>query len=191
MEKKRRRWPWVLAAVVLLAFSAWYVRAQYFGPMTCGAGEEDMTRYVEQMVRGKEIYDLKIAVRKTAREGRMQAILYEEYRDSDPDWRYGYVIFFERQLFGLRLRHVGMNGWEEGELYRSGSWNSGGRCDAAVYGDNRNGRVTGYYMTDAPEVCRENLESDYILDLYILDGIDHLPDELCQIEGERSEYGKI
>lgn len=106
-------------------------------------------------------------------------------RDSDPDWKYGYVIFFERQLFGLRLRHVGMNSWKEGELYRSGSW-SRGRCDMAVYGDNRNGRAAGYYMADAPEVRREDLESDYILDLYILDGIDHLPDELRQMDAERS-----
>lgn len=182
MEKKRRRWPWVLAAALLVWASARYIRAQYYGPMTCGTSEEDMARYVEQKVSEKGVYDLKIAVRKAAREGRMQAILYEEYRESDPDWRYGYVIFFERQLFGLRLRHVGMNGWEEGKLYRSGSWSSGGRCDAAVYGDNRNGKVTGYYMADTPEIRREDLESDYILDLYILDGIDHLPDELRQIE---------
>lgn len=183
---KKRCWPWMLAAVLLLTFSAWYIRAQYFGPMTCGTSEEDMARYVEQRVSEKGVYDLKIVVRKTAREGRMQAILYEEYRDSDPDWRYGYVIFFERQLFGLRLRHVGMNSWEEGELYDSGRWSSSGRCDAAVYGDNRNGRAAGYYMADAPEVRREGLESDYILDLYILDGIDHLPSEFHQIESERS-----
>ena len=56
----------------------------------------------------------------------------------------------------------------------------------AVYGDNRNGRAAGYYMADAPEVRREDLESDYILDLYILDGIDHLPDELRQMDAERS-----
>ena len=41
-------------------------------------------------------------------------------------------------------------------------------------------------MADAPEVRREDLESDYILDLYILDGIDHLPDELRQMDAERS-----
>lgn len=182
VERKRRRWPWILAGVLLLIFCTGYIRSQYFGPMTCGVSEEDMTQYVEQMVREKGIFDLKIAVRKTAREGRMQAILYEEYRDSDPDWQYGYVIFFERELFGLRLRHVGMNVWEEGELHRSGSWNSSGRCDAAVYGDNRNGRVTGYYMADAPEIRQEEVESDYILDLYILDGIDHLPRDLQLIE---------
>ena len=186
MGKKKRRWLWVLVAVLLVWASAGYIRAQYFGPMTCGTSEEDMTRYVEQSVEEKGVYDLKIAVRKTARKGRMQAILYEEYRDSDPDWQYGYVIFFERQLFGLRLRHVGMNSWKEGELYRSGSWHIGGRCDMAVYGDNRNGRAAGYYMADAPGVRREDLESDYILDLYILDGIDHLPDELRRMDAERS-----
>ena len=190
MDKKRRRWPWVLAGVLLLSVTVWYIRVQYYGLMNCGTSVEDMTQYVEQMVKGKDIYDMKIAVRKTARGSRMQAILYEEYRDSDPDWKYGYVIFFERQLFGLRLRHVGMNSWKEGELYRSGSW-SRGRCDMAVYGDNRNGRAAGYYMADAPEVRREDLESDYILDLYILDGIDHLPDELRRMDAERSEYGKI
>lgn len=181
MEKKRRRWPWVLAAALLVCASAWYIRAQYYGLMTCGTSEEDMTRYVEQMVRGKDIYDLKIAVRKTAREGRVQAIMYEEYRNSDPNYRYRYIIFFERQLFGLRLRHVGMNSWEEGKLYRSGSW-GGGQCDVEIYGDNRDGRVKSYTMANAPEVSREDLESDYILDIYILDGIDHLPRELQQTE---------
>ena len=103
MGKKKRRWPWVLAGVLLLSVTVWYIRVQYYGLMNCGTSAEDMTQYVEQMVKGKDIYDLKIAVRKTARGGRTQAILYEEYRDSDPDWKYGYVIFFERQLFGLRL----------------------------------------------------------------------------------------
>lgn len=185
MEKKRRRWPRVLAAVLLVVLCAGYIRLQYYGPMTCGAGEEDMARYVEQMVKGRGVYDLNIAVRKTAREGRVQAILYEEYRDSDTDYHYRYVILFERKLFGLRLRHVGMNDWEEGNLYSTWRWNDG-RCETAVYGDNRSGRAAGYYMADASEVRRENLESDYILDIYILDGINQLPGELRQIEGERT-----
>ena len=46
--------------------------------------------------------------------------------------------------------------------------------------------MTGYYMADAPEVRREDLESDYILDLHIVNGIDHLPDELQLVEAERS-----
>ena len=32
----------------------------------------------------------------------------------------------------------------------------------------------------------KDLESDYILDLHIVDGIDHLPDELQLVEAERS-----
>ena len=154
-------------------------------PLPVGGLGAALHRYVEQRASGKDIFDLSIAVRKTAREGQIQAVMYEELRSSDPGYRYGYVVFFERQLFGLRLRQVGMGSWEQGELYRSGSW-GGGRCEVEIYGDNRNGRLSGYAMADAPEVCQENLEADYILDLYILDGKDHLPRELQQIETGRN-----
>ena len=39
MGKKKRRWLWVLVAVLLVWASAGYIRAQYFGPMTCGTSE--------------------------------------------------------------------------------------------------------------------------------------------------------
>ena len=42
MGKKKRRWPWVLAGVLLLSFTVWYIRVQYYGLMNCGASAEDM-----------------------------------------------------------------------------------------------------------------------------------------------------
>ena len=107
-------------------------------------------------------YDRGVTVFKTAREGRVQAVLYQEHDFGDR-----YIMIFERQLFGLRLRQVGMNGWNEGGLYRAGSWHAEGQCDVEVYGDNRDGGTKSYSMADAPEVSRENVESDYILDIYI------------------------
>ena len=46
MDKKRRRWPWVLAGVLLLSVTIWYIRVQYYGLMNCGTSAEDMTHAV-------------------------------------------------------------------------------------------------------------------------------------------------
>ena len=94
-----------------------------------------------------------------------------------------YVIFFERRLFGLRWAKRSEGLFPPEGLALSGTWNSwnsdlSSRCAAAVYGDNRTGTVEGYASGDAPEVHRANLEADYILDLYTLDGIEALPQSL-------------
>ena len=57
----------------------------------------------------------------------------------------------------------------------------GTQCEAVVYGDNRSGAVDSYTVTDAGSAGRADLEADYILDLYILDGVESLPKELTQI----------
>jgi hypothetical protein len=43
-----------------------------------------------------------------------------------------------------------------------------------IYGDNRDGETAAYTLTDGVE--RSDLEADLILDIYILDGADALPD---------------
>ena len=174
---KKRRWVWLLALVLVL-LAGRYIRARYFGPMTCGVSEEAMLQYVEG--RGSDA-GREVQVLKVAREGRVQGMLYEEYRGGALVDRY--LILFERQLFGLRLRQVGMNTFGPEGLCLGGSWHAGPprRCAVEVYGDNRGGGVAGYSVADAPEVHREDLEADYILDIYILDGIDRLPRELQQV----------
>ena len=80
------------------------------------------------------------------------------------------------------LEDQSIGGWGYYKVLKTArnSWNSdlSSRCAAAVYGDNRTGTVEGYASGDAPEVHRANLEADYILDLYTLDGIEALPQAL-------------
>ena len=180
---KKRRWPLIVAGLLAVVLAGTYLRAQYFGPMTCPASEEGMVQYAENLF-DRARYGREITVLKTAREGRAWAMLYEEGTTRDR-----YLMTFESRLFGLRLRQTGMNTFSEvGRLYRSGSWQResrpgtpGSRCVMEVYGDNRGGQIESYVLADAPQAARENLEADYILDLYILDGVESLPKELTQI----------
>ncbi len=177
---KKRRWPLIVASLLAVVLAGTYLRAQYFGPMTCPASEEGMVQYAEDMFDRAQ-YGREITVLKTAREGRAWAMLYEEGTTRDR-----YLMTFESRLFGLRLRQTGMNTFSEaGRLYRSGSWQTGtllgSKCVVEIYGDNRDGQIESYVLADAPQAARENLEVDYILDLYILDGVESLPKELTQI----------
>lgn len=75
---------------------------------------------------------------------------------------------------------TGMESAPETGLGMTGSWQAGGflrgtRCEAVVYGDNRTGAVDSYTVTDADGVGRSDLEADYILDVYVLDGAEQLP----------------
>ena len=116
---------------------------------------------------------------KTAREGRVQAVLYER-----EDLGLCTAVF-EQRLFGLRWAYDGMESAPETGLGMTGSWQAGGflrgtRCEAVVYGDNRTGAVDSYTVTDADGVGRSDLEADYILDVYVLDGAEQLPRILVQ-----------
>lgn len=62
----------------------------------------------------------------------------------------------------------------------------GTRCEAVVYGDNRTGAVDSYTVTDADGVGRSDLEADYILDVYVLDGAEQLPRTLVQYGSDGS-----
>ena len=85
-----------------------------------------------------------------------------------------------------------MNGFSDDGLCLAGSWQAGGfggsKCEITVYGDNRDGEVDAYAVTDAGEtVARENLESDYILDIYLLDGAAEMPRTLAQYDDSGRE----
>ena len=124
---KKRRWRLLAAAllaVVLLAAASRvpYLQTLYFGPMTCPASEEGMVQYAEDLFDRAQ-YGREITVLKTAQEGRAWAILYEEATTQDR-----YLMTFESQFFGLRLRQIGMNNFhEDGVLYLSGGWRGTGR----------------------------------------------------------------
>lgn len=171
MRRPRKCWSILLTAAVAL-YAAWSIHTSCFGPNTCGPSEEAIAQYLEAK------FSRDVDVLKVAQTGRVKAVLYQDGQYEPSDGRY--IMLFERRLFGMRWRQMGMNTFGREGLAYAGSWHSGypSRCEVAVYGDNRNGAVEGYLFADAPQVCRDSLESGYILDLYILDGIDCLPRDL-------------
>ena len=144
-----------------------------FAANTCGGSQEDLAAYLlESQGQGATVL-------KTAREGRVQAVLYER-----EDLGLCTAVF-EQRLFGLRWAYDGMESAPETGLGMTGSWQAGGflrgtQCEAVVYGDNRTGAVDSYTVTDADGVGRSDLEADYILDVYVLDGAEQLPRTLVQ-----------
>jgi hypothetical protein len=72
----------------------------------------------------------------------------------------------------------------DGRLYLTGRWTEGGirgsHCDILVCGDNRGGEVYSYTVPDAGNISCAYVPVQYILDIYILDGIEALPQELQQ-----------
>lgn len=144
-----------------------------FAANTCGGSQKDLAAYLlESQGQGATVL-------KTAREGRVQAVLYER-----EDLGLCTAVF-EQRLFGLRWAYDGMESAPETGLGMTGSWQAGGflrgtQCEAVVYGDNRTGAVDSYTVTDADGVGRSDLEADYILDVYVLDGAEQLPRILVQ-----------
>lgn len=172
MRRPEKRRPAFIGmfVLVLIIFAVPYVYISHSAG-TCGPSDEDMIRFMSERMG-----DRGFTVLKTAQEGRIKAVLYEA--DWSEDTTKLCIMEFERRLFGMRWQYLGMNTVADGELGKTGGWNSNGRCEVVVYGDNSGGAVSGYRFLDAPEVCRDNLESDYILDIYILDGIESLPRQL-------------
>lgn len=169
---KRTRNNWIAVGMLLVGLWAGLTVRAAFGADTCGPADGDAADWLAQS-RGQAV-----TVLKTAREGRVQAVLYEE----DSGTRS--IAVFERRLLGLRWAYEGMNDLPDRGLALTGRWNAGGflsgsKCDIQVYGDNRDASVDAYAVTDSG-VGREHLEADYILDIYVLDGIGALPKELEQ-----------
>jgi len=175
MKKKRLGF---IAAVLLLA--AFAMCSSSFGQLTCTNSQADIESFLEEWNRQE------ITVLKSARSGRIKAVLYENEAG-----QLG-VNVFERKLLGLRLKHDGMNLCDkESGLHISGSWTKsslrGSKCDIVVFGDNRGGEVDSYILWDVKDITRGDLEADYILDVYVPDGIAALPKGLQQ----RDADGKI
>ena len=147
---KPKRWG-VLPVPGVAAFTVWHVRASAFGPNTFGPGEE--LKYLN------ECFGQEITVLKTAQAGGVKALLCADGGGRTPGD--GFVVVFERRLLGLRWEQTGMNHFSGEGLCHAGSWENGShtRCDVEDYGGNRTGA----------------LEADYILDIYLPDGSDSLP----------------
>lgn len=163
---------WVKIGLVLavLWFGVW-VRAAY-AANTCGGSDSDLEGYL------KEFHHTEVTLLKVSQEGRVKAALYER-----EDLGLCTAIF-QRRLLGLRWAYDGMNIAPETGLALTGSWNEGTfgltKCEAVVFGDNRSGAVDAYTVTDAESVGRTDLEADYVLDVYVLDGAEQLPQDLVQ-----------
>ena len=162
----------ILIGVLLIAAAAAVFVVPAFGDLTVSNSAESVEAFLEDW-NGQDV-----TVVKTARVGRIKAVLYE-----NETGQLG-VNVFERRLFGLRWKHDGMNLYDEdGTLYMCGRWTEGGlrgsRCDVVVCGDNRGGEVLSYAIPDAG-IEDTYVPVQYVLDIYILDGIEALPQTLQQ-----------
>lgn len=160
-----------ILAAALAALAVWAAPA--FGNGTCSNSAIAIESFLEEW-NGQEI-----TVLRSAREGRVRAVLYENEAG-----QLG-VNIFERRLLGLRLKHDGMNLYDKGPgLYLSGEWTEGGlkgsRCEIVVCGDNHGAEVWSYTVADAEGVSDRYAHTGYVLDIYILDGITALPRDLRQ-----------
>ena len=166
MKKKRLCF---IAVVLVLAIVT--VAAPAFSHLTCGTSDESIEEWLEDWNRQE------ITLLKSANSGRITAVLYENEAG-----QLG-VNVFERRLLGLRLKHDGMNLYHKGPgLYLTGTWTEGGlqgsRCEIVVCGDNHGAEVWTYTVADAEGVADRYAYAGYVLDIYILDGIAALPQEL-------------
>ena len=154
-------------AVLIAAFLAYTIfLAPAFGHDTLWNTEEALQYYLEH----HHGHDREVTILKTAQKGRVKAAIYEWESEQ-------YIALFEKTLFGLRWKYTGMNGVRnDGLLSSSGYWKrSGLKCVVEVYGDNRTGQVGSYEMEYHEQIARSDLEADFILDIYIMDGISGLP----------------
>ena len=131
---------------------------------TCGTEEEEIAGFL-QARNGSPVRLLRVVS-----EGRATAVFYERESDGELCWS-----VFDGVLFHTRLRHEGMDLVGDTDLHVSGSWHRGGngkksRCTILVYCDNRSGNLSAYRHTTMPQIARDNLEADLILDLYFFDG---------------------
>ena len=141
---------------------------------TCGNSEEEISAFLE------EKHQENVSLYKISKNDRIMAVIY------DREDLGTCVAVFEKKLFGLRYKYEGMDGIVDNGLQANGSWNEGylkSKCDIVICGDNRNGTIESYVMDQVPDVARNDIEADYILDIYILDGIDFLPVRLMQYTG--------
>ena len=184
MEKEKRKRFFLKLATVLMIVLALrlFLDGYAFGVKTCSNKETEIQTFLEEW-NGQKIEILKISEK-----DRIKAVIYER-----KDLGICYSVF-EKNLFGLRLEHNGMDILVDEGLQTSGHWQEKGvndsKCDVIICGDNRDGKIASYMLADVPEAARENLEKDYILDIYILNGIEYLPGNLLQYTTEGTLFEK-
>jgi len=176
----------IIALLVLFVLFAAHIIPD-FGPDTIWNSDQSLQEYLER----DRYPDWDITILKTARKDYVMSVIYQ--RDDQLC-----AAFFKETLFGLRWKYDGMtmlNPSEEAPLSMCGRWSrtkDGSRCDVEIVGDNRKGLVGAYEVEGHETMSREELESDFILDIYIMDGIDELPlhDELIQYTPEGQVMGQ-
>ena len=174
MKKKEHRGSWIPLCILLILIAG-YLLSVVFGPETCGNSNEALHMFLQEQIQDE------IEVLKVKKEGRIKAAIY------DRDDLGTCIAMFERKFFGLRWEYTGMDMLVERGLQNEGSWLNG-KCEVVICGDNRRGDVASYVLKDAEGVTRSNLEADYIIDIYILDGIKMLPDDFWQYRPDGSVF---
>jgi hypothetical protein len=166
--------------ILVLLFSISTLRSAY-ALDTCGDSDEELFTFLEtfQMAKVNDVL-------KVEEQGRVKAVIYD--RED-----IGLCIAtFDRKLFGLRWKYDGMDTLRENGVQSEGSWHNtgikGSKCDIVICGDNRNGGVGSYVMTDYIQAARDRLESDFIIDIYIADGVSELPRGLQQYTPDGSIF---
>lgn len=178
-SKKTRHKVSVMMLVCGILCLGLYVRSG-FEHWTCGDSEAELQAFLEQQQRSE------VVLQKVNERNRVKAVIYER-EDLGTC-----IAIFERRLLGARWKYTGMDMLVENGLQKEGSWHSVGmndsKCEVVVCGDNRGGDIGSYVLRDAEEVARSGLEADYIIDIYILDGISELPDDFRQYAPDGSVF---
>ncbi len=169
MEKNTRKISWKLSIVctliALFLGIVWISSSDVW--RSIGASEKALQDYLDQQNYTK------VEILKVKQEGRIKAVIYEREDIGTC------IAVFERRLLGLRWFYTGMNTLKEVGLQTTydwqlrGSW-KGTKCNLVVCGDNRSGIVASYQFGDREEVSRSDLEADWIIDIYNLDGIEKI-----------------
>lgn len=148
-----------LAVIVLALWALTVIRDTAFAKDTCANIDEEIEAFIEAS-QGNEV----TAIVKTAESDDTKVVIHER---EDLGMC---VAFFEKKLSGKRLHYLGMNMLADSGLHISWDVRENGKeGHVVVYGDNRSGSVGAYVSEEFPWVARENLESDFIIDIYPLD----------------------
>lgn len=170
--KKKLRIGIIAIFILVIHFSTPTLHSAYAFD-TCGDSDEELFAFLEtfQMAKVNELIEVK-------EHDRVKAVIYDREDIGTC------IATFDRKLFGLRWKYTGMNLLHKNGVLSHSEWHKGGlngsQCVVVICGDNCDGRVGSYVMTDYNKVARDNLESDYIIDIYVLDGIEKLPKALQQ-----------
>ena len=179
MKKKGHRGSWI-PLLVFVIFMVGYHAAGLFGPETCGDSNESLHMFLQEQIQGD------VELLKVKETDRVKAAIY------DRDDLGTCIAIFERKLFGLRWEYTGMDQLVENGLQCEVSWLRAGvnnsKCEVVICGDNRGGDIASYALKDAEGVARSGLEANYIIDIYILDGINVFPDDFWQYRPDGSVF---